>query len=829
MKNAIISAIITLLISITYVYAEGNNSEVMVTIPKLRSEINGQEIDNLHNKYPNILYNEQIYMPLADNYINGLGIYNFAKDKKEINLKYKMYYPGFKGDLGGYNEYDKEYIAEIAEVDIYYYDEKIEYNNQDYPILKFRDEIYIPLNWEMAKELDIYLYYKESHGFNVVSNIIYDVTDIVVVDDWIFYIEDYKLYKMKSDGSELTLFKNLDVSSRIIIQDKWIYYQEGYDKLYKIDIEGKNNELVLDNVDFATIYMSHDELQEQEGDKQKYILSANGGENYVILGYSLNQTTEEVMNANIDSWIFTIDTTQKLCKYNIKTQEKQFITDYKVNNMQSAGEWLYFFNEENSFFRINKTSLYIEELNINHNIIKSSRTYVVKDDFIYFVNENDNKKIYAMKFDGSDMRKLNDDYSSILFINGDWIYYEQYYGQIGTIVHRLNIKSGKIEAINFRGEIKNFIINEKKYTRDEAGLNYLDGFIAPLYTSTLKNMMDVDSIKLEDNSILIASNNRDNNEKASIQLTRVDLDHDEDRVIYESEKEASLILHLNIDETHVKWVELYKSIEELYYDIYVYNHNTDELKIIERMIPTTEIIFSSSSQEMIWEDYLAYVVHDDIKSKSYIKLYNLKNNKIEKTEEFEYVKYENGYIPSIFSIDIDNGNLVYGINSRKNNINFKLYNINKKKYTKKVNIKIDNEVLYVPDIKYNYAENKLGIALVNDNDGYYTVEIGYVNMKKNKYMKIKEFSKNEDLISNGSFEITDGYLMYNTLVIEDNGINRYGNIVDLSNDKTITIKGSYKLININDFLGNLRLSDREVSGHMFLLEFHNIVDVINNK
>ncbi len=54
--------------------------------------------------------------------------------------------------------------------------------------------------------------------------------------------------------------------------------------------------------------------------------------------------------------------------------------------------------------------------------ISSDGVFAGFDDTIYFVNINDNHKIYSMKEDGTSLKKITDDSASYINIVGNWLY-----------------------------------------------------------------------------------------------------------------------------------------------------------------------------------------------------------------------------------------------------------------------------------------------------------------------------------------------------------------------------------------------------------------------
>jgi len=77
------------------------------------------------------------------------------------------------------------------------------------------------------------------------------VSGHIEVDDWIFFQDkkdDYKLYRMKTDGTEKIKITDVRVVS-INCDDKWIYFEtqkNGSYFLNKVDFDGTNSQIIFD-------------------------------------------------------------------------------------------------------------------------------------------------------------------------------------------------------------------------------------------------------------------------------------------------------------------------------------------------------------------------------------------------------------------------------------------------------------------------------------------------------------------------------------------------------------------------------------------------------
>ena len=87
---------------------------------------------------------------------------------------------------------------------------------------------------------------------------------------------------------------------------------------------------------------------------------------------------------------------------------------------------------------------------ITSKVVNNCGNCAIQGDRIYYANSYDNGTLYSMNTDGSDNRKLNDDWTSWLYVSGDRIYYQ-------------NGKDGKIYAMNTDGS------GQQKLSDDDSG------------------------------------------------------------------------------------------------------------------------------------------------------------------------------------------------------------------------------------------------------------------------------------------------------------------------------------------------------------------------
>ncbi len=145
-KIFILLTLIILLMSISFA-----QEEVSIKIPEYDVKVNGVLIDTEHSQYPVISYKNITYFPMTSDYAKGIGLNISYKNSTGLEI--------VKGDrqgeleqlfLGKFNVLDSKHTASLPEFDIRLNGVLLDNNNEDYPILLFRNITYFPMTWRFA-------------------------------------------------------------------------------------------------------------------------------------------------------------------------------------------------------------------------------------------------------------------------------------------------------------------------------------------------------------------------------------------------------------------------------------------------------------------------------------------------------------------------------------------------------------------------------------------------------------------------------------------------------------------------------------------------------
>ena len=143
---------------------------VPIILPDFSVTVNGQTIDNKYSRYPFFVYKDITYVPMTyyDSRLLGLKTsWNF-QEGLIIEKNEDCFYEYFRNVVERINS--KKGIAYIAEQKIMVNEKKIDNDNEEYPLLIFRDITYFPLTWRFAvNEFGWQYYFSHDEGL-VINN-----------------------------------------------------------------------------------------------------------------------------------------------------------------------------------------------------------------------------------------------------------------------------------------------------------------------------------------------------------------------------------------------------------------------------------------------------------------------------------------------------------------------------------------------------------------------------------------------------------------------------------------------------------------------------------
>lgn len=229
-----------------------------------------------------------------------------------------------------------------------------------------------------------------------------------------------KIYKMKIDGTELTILNdnefNDDCYEIYIVKDA-IYYIGTDSNIYKMDLDGNNRSLVSNNktgylgiTEDYILYNNYPEgTTEESTDYVTYIMNIDGTDERAVL------EGERLYSVNIkDGYIYYTNSDKQICRIKIGGTEEELLYDITAYNMNLSGNYIYYLNYadiENSDYTVCVYKVKADGTDEQPTMIKALETYssfidIVGDWVIYMDSNDESGFINLVKVDGSDEIQL---------------------------------------------------------------------------------------------------------------------------------------------------------------------------------------------------------------------------------------------------------------------------------------------------------------------------------------------------------------------------------------------------------------------------------------
>lgn len=257
-------------------------------------------------------------------------------------------------------------------------------------------------------------------------------------DGWIYYVglensNTDGIYKINSNGENKQKVTS-DYGLYLNKSGKFLYYLDAADGKYnivKVQTDGTNKEVIIDNVDTSKITVINDWIyyfkdfnfyKTKTNGEEKQILSKKSIDNYEINGdwiyYSyindgkyviakMRTNGEDVIKIDNDSSnIFFINNNDIYYIYESYNEEKSE-HNYELYKVKTNGE------KKEKITNIGK-NVKLENINFD-----GEKIYYLK------ANENNELAMYSIKLNGKDESKIVDiqGFSTMININDGWIYY----------------------------------------------------------------------------------------------------------------------------------------------------------------------------------------------------------------------------------------------------------------------------------------------------------------------------------------------------------------------------------------------------------------------
>ncbi|CAH2212601.1 leucine-rich repeat domain-containing protein [Tepidibacter aestuarii] len=171
MKKVYVLILLVMIIS-SPLNINAQEKRVGVEIPKFDIIINGVKVDNVHSKYPFIVYNYVTYVPMTWDCSKALGLQTSWDEVEGLKVSKLNEIGDIKMDSTGNNSLDVKYLAIIPEFNIEVNGKKIDNSKEEYPILNFRYVTYFPLTWRfVVDEFGLKSDWDEQKGLSITSRL----------------------------------------------------------------------------------------------------------------------------------------------------------------------------------------------------------------------------------------------------------------------------------------------------------------------------------------------------------------------------------------------------------------------------------------------------------------------------------------------------------------------------------------------------------------------------------------------------------------------------------------------------------------------------------
>lgn len=230
-----------------------------------------------------------------------------------------------------------------------------------------------------------------------------NTSSLNIIGDDIFFVDkkDYCIYKMKKDGSELSKVSETMATDLIILGNK-MYFINWSDecKVYSMNLDGSGEKKISDiATELLYIYGPYIYVNDRNNMRELYRISIEDGSSYMLT------MDETYFVTGYDDMIYFRNGSDALNVYSMTATGEVYspINTARSGYLNADKGYLYFTNfEEEALYKVRADGTELTKL------CDGDPSYTsVNGDYLYYFSDNNGKKLYRIRKDGTGNECLN--------------------------------------------------------------------------------------------------------------------------------------------------------------------------------------------------------------------------------------------------------------------------------------------------------------------------------------------------------------------------------------------------------------------------------------